>query len=220
MRLERFDADLQAARACRRRGPSVFVLLLVAGAATAQTPPAEKPSPGRWPDCEYRWHYNPRNQPAWLAPDAARALVIDAAKPWAACGIQMIFEGDTDHAPGNMDRVNVVGWSLDVPPRLRAVTLGQARDGLLLERDVAIRPDRQEFERSPRLLQKVITHEFGHAIGLTHSSRCDDVMTLAADCPRTDPASLPVELTANDLARCQALYPPTAVAAPAAAVPK
>jgi len=183
----------------------------------AQVPPPEKPSPGRWPDLEYRWHYNPRNQPAWLAPDAARALVTDAAKPWAACGIRISFEGDTDHAPGNMDRVNVVGWSLEMPPRLRAITLGQARDGQLLERDIAIRPDRREFEQSPRLLQKVITHEFGHAIGLTHSSRCDDVMTLAADCPKVHPSALPIDLTGNDLARCRALYPSPEVEAAGAA---
>jgi len=197
-----------------------LVWLLLAGAAAARTPPPEKPSPGSWSDREFGWHYNPRNRPTWLGEDEARALVIDAAKPWVACGIRVSFLGDTEHAPGNMDRVNVVGWSLEMPSQLRAVTLGQAREGRLLERDIAIRPDRREFEQSPRLLQKVITHEFGHAIGLTHSSRCDDVMTLAADCPPTQPASLPVDLTANDLARCRALYPSTGVTAPGLAVPK
>lgn len=95
-----------------------------------------------------------------------------------------------------------------MPRQLRGLTMGQAKDGRLLERDVLIRPDRREFERHPRLLQKVITHEFGHAIGLTHSSRCDDVMTLAADCPKAAPDTLPLALTTHDLARCQALYPP------------
>lgn len=131
-----------------------------------------------------------------------------AAEPWAACGVQLRYGGETDRPPGNMDGKNVVGWSLDMPRELRGLTLGQAKDGRLLERDVLIRPDRKEFERHPRLLQKVITHEFGHAIGLTHSSRCNDVMTLAADCPKADPDTLPLELTAHDLARCQALYPP------------
>ena len=49
-------------------------------------------------------------------------------------------------------------------------------------------------------------HEFGHAIGLTHSPVCGDVMTLAADCPRTPAAMLPVAPTANDLARCRLRY--------------
>jgi len=191
----------------------VCVLSLVVGTAVAQTPPPERPSPGRWPEREYRWHYNQRNHPAWLSDDAARTLVIEAARSWAGCGVRMNFLGETEQAPGKMDGVNVVGWSLEMPPTLRAVTLGQARDGHLLERDIAIRPDRKEFERSPRLLQKVITHEFGHAIGLTHSSRCDDVMTLAADCAKANPDTLPLDLTANDLARCQALYPPPEPAA-------
>ena len=51
----------------------------------------------------------------------------------------------------------------------------------------------------------VIVH-VGHAIGLTHSDRCDDVMTLAADCPPIAPALLPIEPTPNDLQRCRSSY--------------
>lgn len=185
-----------------------FLLGLSLGTALAQTPPAERPSPGIWPEREYRWYYNPRNPPPWLGADAARALVLEAAERWEACGVRMTFLGDTDRPPGQMDRHNVVGWSVEMPAPLRAVTLGQAREGRLLERDIAIRPDRKEFELAPVLLKKVVTHEFGHAIGLTHSSRCDDVMTLAADCPKAAPETLPLDPTAGDLARCRAIYPP------------
>ncbi|MFZ2628080.1 MAG: matrixin family metalloprotease [Rugosibacter sp.] len=167
----------------------------------------EKPSPGAWPGRVYAWRYNPLHAPAWLDAAAAKAMVLEAAKRWEACGVDMRLLGDTDRAPGAMDGGNVVGWSLAIPPRLRGLTLGRARASRLLERDVAIRPDREEFRRSPQLLQKVITHELGHAIGLTHSLRCDDVMTLAADCPKADPETLPLSPTANDLARCRALYP-------------
>lgn len=193
-------------------GRLVCLLGLASGLALAQSPPPERPSPGVWADGEFRWYYNPRSQPAWLDPDSARELVTAAAERWAACGVRMTLLGDTDRSPGLMDRQNVVGWSMEMPRQLRAITLGRARDGRLLERDIALRPDRKEFERFPRLLQKVITHEFGHAIGLTHSERCHDVMTLAADCPRAHPNSLPIDLTANDLARCHALYPASATA--------
>ena len=45
------------------------------------------------------------------------------------------------------------------------------------------------------------------ALGLTHSTQCNEVMTLAADCPRMDPDTLPITLTQHDLERCKALYP-------------
>lgn len=166
----------------------------------------EKRSPGVWPDRAYRWFYNPQHHPAWLDAEGARALVLEAARQWEACGVTMQYLGETDRAPGTMDSINVAGWSLDIPRQLRGITLGRASAGRLFERDIAFRPDRKEFERFPRLLQKVVTHEFGHAIGLTHSPRCDDVMTLAADCPRAHPSTLPLALTGNDLARCRALY--------------
>jgi hypothetical protein len=138
--------------------------------------------------------------------DEAQALVQGAARKWGACGVTMTYAGETDRMPGEMDGVNVVGWSTTIPAKLRGLTVGQAHGGILLERDVLIRADRQEFRLSAHLLQKVVTHEFGHAIGLTHSRRCDDVMTLAADCPKVDPETLPVVPTENDLARCSDLY--------------
>lgn len=183
---------------------ALFVLTLAA--ATAWGGPAELPSPGTWPDRVYRWYYNPHNAPNWLTEDQARQLVMEASRVWEPCGIHMEYRGDTERNPGAMDGVNVVGWSLSMPPQLRGLTEGRGRNGQLLERDILFRPDRLEFKRHPRLLQKVISHEFGHAIGLTHSSQCNEVMTLAADCPRMDPDTLPITLTQHDLERCRALY--------------
>lgn len=191
-----------------RRAACCMVWLCLLSAPLQAAARTEAASPGAWSDRVYRWHYNSQHAPHWLTPESARALVEEAAKPWQACGVRMAYQGEIGRVPGKMDGSNVVGWSLTMPRALRGITLGRAKARRLLERDIAIRADRAEFQRSPKLLQKVITHEFGHAIGLTHSARCDDVMTLAADCPKTDPESLPLALTAHDLARCQAIYPP------------
>jgi hypothetical protein len=170
-------------------------------------PKPELSSPGIWPEYQYDWYYNPSFHPSWLSAEQARTALLEAAKQWEACGIKLRYQGETRQAVGKMDGRNVVGWNLTLPKQLRGVTLGQARLGQLVERDIAFRPDRLEFQRHPRLLQKVMTHEFGHAIGLTHSAQCDDVMTLAADCPGQDPETLPLTLTPHDLERCTLLYP-------------
>lgn len=163
------------------------------------------PSP-IWPDGIYEWFYNGENHPSWLTEEDAKQLVVDATMEWQACGVSLNFLGDTRLSPGAMDGVNVVGWSFSISPTLRGITLGRSNGRLLIEKDVLIRPDRNEFKQSQRLLKKVIIHEIGHAIGLKHSNQCVDVMTLASDCPRTPSYLLPLHVTDADLNQCKDLY--------------
>lgn len=175
------------------------------------TEPSERPSPGFWGNKEYAWYLNPNGRPVWLSEVDAEILVKEASEIWSLCGVQMRYMGTTDAVPGRMDGRNVFGWREQLPQGMRGLTVGTANKGLLVERDIMIRPDRREFAIYPALLKKVISHEFGHGIGLTHSARCDDVMTLAADCPPQDPTTLPTALTSNDLNRCRKLYTPQSI---------
>lgn len=171
----------------------------------------ERASPGFWKNKVYDWYLNPNGRPVWLSEADAERLVKAAAAVWEICGLQMRYRGMTNAVPGRMDGLNVFGWNEKLPKGMRGLTVGTAKNEQLLERDIMVRPDRQEFEVYPNLLRKVVSHEFGHAIGLTHSTRCDDVMTLAAECPPKDPSTLPTALTTNDLRRCRALYAPQSV---------
>jgi hypothetical protein len=188
---------------------AIVVTIAVAGTASELARSVQE-TRSAWPDGVYRWRYNPDRHPSWMSADEAREHVKKAAIKWEVCGVRMQFLGDTERKPGAMDGENVVGWTAELPGGMRGLTKGRARSGQLVERDIVFAAQREEFRRFPRLLEKVLVHEFGHAIGLRHSPACDDAMTLAADCPRASFSSLPVAPTANDLARCRVVYPHTA----------
>ena len=159
----------------------------------------------------YRWHYSRAAEPAWLDPGLGLHLFRNAAEAWAACGVRLEFAGETDRPAGAGDGVNVAGWSVRLPPGMRGATFKQRAGSALIEADVAINAANREFRASPELLRKVILHELGHALGLTHSADCADVMSFGAAC-RVPARLLPQRPAAGDLAQCAERYRPVRTA--------
>jgi hypothetical protein len=192
---------------CRQLSGLALLICLagpVQAAEEASTAVAERPLM-RWQPAVYRWYYNPADAPDWLTAEESRQKIIAAVAGWAPCGVELVFAGDTVAPSGRSDGLNVIGWSHAL--RQRGVTQGRGRrDGRLVERDVTLAAAREEFHRFPRLLDKVIAHEVGHALGLVHAQDCADVMSFGANCKDTAPPDLPVAPTAGDLDECAKRY--------------
>lgn len=160
----------------------------------------------RWKPASFRWFYSSANEPAWLAPGEGLALFRRAADLWKECGVTIEFGGETADPPQTPDGTNVLGWASSMAPGMRGITRRRSRGPLLVEADIQIAAGNPEFRTAPELLSKVITHEFGHALGLIHSPDCGDVMSFGASCRGIPPERLPQSPAAGDLQQCRVRY--------------
>lgn len=162
-----------------------------------------------------RWKYNHANAPPELA--GAKAAIIAQLQAsfnkWSSqCAITHQYDGETSTPPnalvpnathGNQpDATSVVGWgSLD--PTFGAWTyVWYAMAGtqrVLIDADVVLNASNM---RTLGALDHLMTHEWGHALGLTHSNLDTAVM---AGPPMTNYSPL-VTPQADDIRGCRCLY--------------
>jgi hypothetical protein len=163
-----------------------------------------------WPQKTFVWLYDPTGEPDWLQPHQGLELFKKAALAWQTCGIDIIFNGistSSDNILGN--QINSLGWG-QLRPSMRGVTyrVMKKNSPIIKEADIIINVDNHDIQKNFTLLQKVITHEFGHALGLIHPTSCDDVMSSASECGKRIANPPPLTPTENDLLQCKLRYSP------------
>jgi len=175
-------------------------------------------SPAKWQG-PLRWKYNHTNAPPGFAANKAGAIAqIHASfgKWTAVCGITFAYAGETSAAPNNLvtssrssarpDGENVVGWGAISPGRA-AETYGwyEQRGGQLALIDTDIVLSTTHVTNSAEL-DRVSTHEWGHALGLAHSN---DGSAIMAGPPASAYNGL-ADLQSDDVRGCRCLYGPVA----------
>lgn len=136
-----------------------------------------------------RWKYNHAHAPASLGDKQA---VIDQVRKsfdkWSSqCGVTYIYEGETTTPPGTTvrnpstgadepDGVSVVGWG-GIDPSLGAWTYAwytqQENARVIFDADVTLSATNVV---SLSDLDRLMTHEWGHALGLDHSDHGNALM--------------------------------------------
>ncbi len=159
-----------------------------------------------WANHTASYGYNAAGKPSSLGGDLA--AVQASANTWSTAGANFSFTGggtttvSAGACDGTHDGVNTVGWKQQSGSIL-AVTCTLYGGANEAEFDMQISPGWNWTTGSAVNvdLQSVVTHEFGHALGLNHSTNSSAVMYASYTA-----GTLKRSLTADDLAGLTAIY--------------
>jgi hypothetical protein len=164
------------------------------------------------------------------APPRLRAQFVEqdiqaAMRRWMdVCAFAFTFGGETGASVSSRDPVDdgqsVIGWDVILDPGVLAYTQTTYSDdgrNTVLERDVIL--SFTSFLDPSAPIAAVLTHEFGHVLGLVHSLDGDSVMTATVDPARRPSLALSDAMAARALYSADAsdVLPTVPTAAPAAA---
>lgn len=135
-----------------------------------------------WTGGQINWYYNPLNQPANLTTAGVLNTMGVAAARWSGmCNVRFNYMGLTSNLPNvdgpasTVDRVNVFGWDVlrNENAAFSAVTKSWWIGSGLIDADIVM--NTSQSWTLPQL-EGIMTHEMGHALGLSHSNLSASVM--------------------------------------------
>jgi hypothetical protein len=152
------------------------------------------------------WYYNKANQPAELNAYNVPQSISNQINTWEkVCNINFKYAGATETGLVAADGKTVVGWELNpVNPNSAAYVrvMWNQQTGEITSNDTHIVITQQT--KTITNLLPILNHEFGHAIGLDHTSRVDSIM-------KNDPyypAYMMTKPMAFDIEECVRIYGP------------
>jgi hypothetical protein len=201
--------------AAPHRWQAALMLMLATGCACAQQWPSDlvtrigdsqkfqRMFPGvAWQDDSVSWYYNETGQPPAFDTAGAVAVLASAADKWSAvCGIKFNYMGASTAAPATDDGLNVIGWK-ELSLGFAALTFNSYTGSYLTDADVQLDPSQIVDANT---LDGVVTHEWGHVLGFSHSDVQNAVM---AGPPLTQYNDFAYQRTLqpDDVAGCVCLY--------------
>jgi hypothetical protein len=170
----------------------------------------------KWSNNIVNWYYNSENQPASFNTNDMVSKITAAADAWASVsGLRFQYQGVTTTSPFTLnDNIIVIAWGNSKTPgwdfsdsQVGAYVTYSCNGGNNKDAYMMLNTDRVAGGQPIQSWQGLITHEFGHIVGLDHSSTCESVMAGNAHGCSYQSTVYQETLRPDDIAGIQSLYP-------------